>query len=69
MTGLPRVGCWYAVTPGGGDGEWFPPTLAGLVAAIAQAARVSATGPAQKVTKTSGRATTTIRTYQYGKQV
>ena len=69
-TGVPpRVGCFYAVTPGrGGDDPWFPDSLAGIEAAYAYARAASAGGPAQHVTVTRGRATTRLRTYQHGKQ-
>ena len=74
MTALPRVGCFYTVTPGLGEQgtEWFPDTLAGLAGkqgALARAMHASAGGVIQQVTVTRGRVATVIRTYQHGKPV
>lgn len=67
------IGSFYAVTPGQGSGpEFFPLTLDGLcgkAGARSRAAWLSKDGSAQAVTKTEGRATTVICTWQDGREV
>jgi hypothetical protein len=63
---LPRVGDFYAVEPGQGELEYYPGSLDGLIEAMKRARQLSRSNGVQRVRKTCGRETTSIREYENG---